>query len=145
MKFTLSQSSYELRDAGEVAFGILVMAILAAAGAILLTAVLLGALGAPAASSCRQAWRFGSLGSCLCFVTNRGATRSWTAERQRRRYVVFWSSACAAAVSFLASMILGTEAGGVVHALRVCLAGFVLLLCAQPRGEPTFYSVTDRG
>jgi hypothetical protein len=35
MELTLSQSSYELRDAGEVAFGILVLAILIAIGALL--------------------------------------------------------------------------------------------------------------
>jgi hypothetical protein len=126
MKLTLSQSSYELRDAGEVAFGILAMAILVAVGAVLLVAVLsvLWARPLPLLPTSAVVWAGGML---LVLRHYRRATRAWTTER-RGGDMLFLVECIVASASFAASVLLGASADGLVQAIRFSLGGFLLLL-----------------
>ena len=126
MKFTLSQSSYELRDAGEVAFGILIMAILIAVGALLFATVFIAFSPRPVSlvSAGSVVWAAGMLVVLRHYWR---ATRSWTSER-RGGGMLFLVECIVSIVSVAATFLLGSLPGELAVAIRFCLSGFLLLL-----------------
>lgn len=134
MRITLSQSTYALRDAGEVAFGLVAMGILMALAAMLGGAVLAAAwwylTGQPATGL--QGWGATSvvmwlLGMGLVLRHYRRATRGWVEER-RGGDMLFLVECIASVAGAAAAWWLGPSMEGLVYAVRASLGAFLVLL-----------------
>jgi hypothetical protein len=117
-----------------VAFGILVLAILVAVGASLLSAAVTGLADSASIRSATGKtrllevsaliWAFGMI---FVFRHYRRATRTWTEER-RGGNMLLLVECITGVVSIGASLLSPMIDGGLVYSLRMIFSGFLLLL-----------------
>ena len=121
----------ELRDAGDVAFGILVLGILIAVGSLFVGLFLTSALSArremPRAVSLAVTVAIWSIGMFFVLRKYRRATRSWGQER-RGGNMLFLVETITATLSVAASVAFSGTDDELVRAAKLYFAGFLLLL-----------------
>jgi hypothetical protein len=121
----------ELRDAGDVAFGILVLGILIAVGSLFAGLFLTSTLSArhevPRAKSLVVTVGIWAIGMFFVMRKYRRATRSWKQER-RGGNMLFLVETIAAILSIAASVVFTGTDDELVRAAKLYFAGFLLLL-----------------
>jgi hypothetical protein len=133
MRLSRHQTPGELRDAGEVAFGILVLGILIAVGSLLLAVPLTAALhlpphgGAPLTRILGVAAAIWATGMAFVLRHYRRATRAWVGER-RGGPMLFLVEAVTTVLSLAANLLFSGSNDDLARAATVCFSAFLLLL-----------------
>ncbi len=136
MKFTWSQKSYEVRDASEIALGVLFLAVLLVPLSLLLGAIVIGLwglIGGAAPPSELYSWGaivIWFIGMALVLAHYRRVARGWAEERRGSDALSLVEGIAALVGGFLSLVPLG-DAESLVPMVRLFFAGVIglLVLC----------------